>query len=68
MIFFEVLGIFVVAAMAFLMASFLIGAVFTYDNADDEWRLYAGAWISGSVIYALTVVGLVYILRYGGSL
>lgn len=57
--FFEVLGIFVVAAMAFLMASFLIGAVFTYDNV-DEW-LYAGAWISGSVIYALTVVGLIYI-------
>lgn len=59
MIFFEVLGIFVVAAMVFLMASFLISAVFTYDNA-DEW-LYTGAWISGSVIYALTVVGLIYI-------
>lgn len=65
MSFFEGLGMFIVALVVFLIASFLIGAVFTCDHT--EW-IYAGAWISGSVVYALTVVLLVYISRYGGSL
>ena len=63
--FFEGLGMFVVAMVAFLILSFLLSAVFTCDHI--EW-IYVGAWISGSVIYALTVVGLIYISRYGGSL
>lgn len=63
--FFEVLGMFVVALVVFLILSFLIGAIFTTDNID--W-IYLGAWISGSVVYAITVVGLIYISRYGGSL
>lgn len=63
--FFEGLGMFVVAALAFLILSFLIGAIFTSDHT--EW-IYAGAWISGSVVYALTIVLLIYISRYGGSL
>ena len=64
--FFEGLGMFVAAAVVFLIASFLIGAVFTYDNV-DEW-LYFAAWLAGSVIYAITVVGMIYISRNGGSL
>lgn len=62
---FEGLGIFVVALAVFLFLSFLISIIFTYDN--DE-LLYAGAWISGSVVYAITVVVLIYISRYGGNL
>lgn len=65
MSFFEGLGMFIVALVVFLIASFLIGAIFIGDHT--EW-IYAGAWISGSVVYALTVVLLVYISRYGGSL
>lgn len=66
--FFEGLGMFVVAAVVFLILSFLIGAIFTftYDNA-DEW-LYLAAWLVGSFIYGITVVVMVYISRYGGSL
>ena len=63
--FFEGLGMFIVAALVFLILSFLIGAIFTCDHTD--W-IYAGAWISGSVVYAITVVLLVYISRYGGNL
>lgn len=63
--FFEGLGMFIVAAVVFLILSFLIGAIFTCDHTD--W-IYTGAWISGSVVYALTVVLLIYISRYGGSL
>ena len=63
--FFEGLGMFVVALVVYIVLSFLIGAMFTSDHT--EW-IYAGAWISGSVIYAITVVGLVYISRNGGSL
>ena len=63
--FFEGLGMFVVALVVFLMSSFAIGFIFTSDKF--EW-IYIGAWISGSVIYAATVVGLIYISRYGGSL
>ena len=64
--FFEGLGMFIVALVIFLIVSFLIGAIFTFNNV-DEWILL-GAWISGSVIYAATVVGMIYISRYGGSL
>ena len=64
--FFEGLGIFVVALVAFFMFSFLLSAIFTANNV-DEW-LCLGAWISGGVVYALTVVGLIYISRNGGSL
>lgn len=63
--FFEGLGIFVVAAVAFLMFSFLIGAIFTCDHT--EWMCLA-AWLAGSVVYAITVVVMIYISRYGGSL
>lgn len=63
--FFEGFGVFIVALVVFLILSFLIGAIFTSDHT--EW-IYAGAWISGSAIYAITVVGLVYISRCGGSL
>ena len=64
--FFEGLGIFVAAAAVFLIASLLLGAVFTYDNV-DEW-LYLAAWLAGSIVYATTVVVMIYISRYGGSL
>ena len=64
--FFEGLGMFIVALVIFLIVSFLIGAIFTFNNV-DEWILL-GAWISGSVVYAATVVGLIYISRNGGSL
>lgn len=63
--FFEGLGIFIVALVVFLLLSFLIGAIFTTDNT--EW-IYAAAWIAGSVVYAITVVGMIYISRCGGSL
>ena len=58
--FFEGLGIFVVAVVAFLILSCLISAVFTADH--PEW-FYVGAWISGAVVYAITVVLLIYISR-----
>ena len=65
--FFEGIGMFIVAALVFLILSFLIGAIFTSDHT--EWiYVYAGAWISGSVVYGITVVLLIYISRYGGSL
>jgi hypothetical protein len=63
--FFEGLGMFVVALVAFLMLSLVIGSMFTVDHT--EW-IYVGAWISGSIIYAITVVVMVYYIRYGGSL
>lgn len=59
--FFEGLGIFIVAAVIFLIFSAVIGAIFTTD-------LYFAAWLVGSFIYGLTVVGLIYISRCGGSL
>lgn len=63
--FFEGLGMFIVAALAFLILSFLIGAIFTSDHT--EW-IYAGAWTSGSFIYGITIVLAIYISRNGGSL
>lgn len=63
--FFEGLGIFIVAMIIFLILSFLIGAMFTADHL--EW-IYVGAWISGSFIYGITIVLVIYISRYGGSL
>lgn len=63
--FFEGLGIFIVAAVIFLILSAMIGAMFTTDQ--PEW-FYLAAWIVGSFIYGLTVVLLIYISRNGGSL
>ena len=63
--FFEGLGIFIVAAVIFLILSAMIGAMFTTDQ--PEWFYLAG-WLIGSFIYGLTVVGLIYISRCGGSL
>lgn len=63
--FFEGLGMFIVALVAFLILSFLIGAIFTCDHI--EW-IWLAAWLAGSFVYGLTVVGLIYISRYGGSL
>ena len=59
--FFEGFGMFVVALVAFFVFSILISAIFTYENV-DKW-LYVGAWISGAVIYAATVVIMIYISR-----
>lgn len=58
--FFEGLGIFIVVAVIFLILSAMIGAMFT--------TFYLAAWLVGSFIYGLTVVGLIYIARCGGSL
>ena len=57
--FFEGLGMFVVALVAFLMLSLVIGLMLTVDHT--EW-IYGGAWISGSIIYAITVVVMIYII------
>ena len=64
--FFEGLGMFVVALVAFLILSLVIGFMFTVDHT--EW-IYVGAWIIlRIVIFAITVVVTIYYIRYGGSL
>lgn len=56
MTFTEVLGMFFAALVVFLILSYQISATFTSDNPE---LVFVGAWISGSVIYALTVVGMI---------